>query len=130
MLDKHNLQRKSQKALIVLTWFVVVTLLLSGCGSPAQQPKQYRVGILAGVPSVAQVVEGFRTGMTELGYIEGENIFYDVQIVNFDIATYQSILKKFVDDDVDLILVFPTEAALEAKTIAQDANIPFVFNFI
>jgi hypothetical protein len=27
MLDKHNLQRKSQKALTMLTWFVVVTLL-------------------------------------------------------------------------------------------------------
>lgn len=126
MSNKRNLKGIFQKGWML---FALITMLLSGCVSPTPQPKPYRVGILAGVPSVAQVVEGFRTGMTDLGYIEGEDIFYDVQIVNFNIATYQSVLKKFVDDEVDLILVFPTEAALEAKTITQDTDIPFIFNF-
>jgi putative ABC transport system substrate-binding protein len=67
--------------------------------------------------------------MADLGYIEGENIIYDVQVVNFDIPTYQNIIKKFVDDKVDLIVVTPTEATIEAKIIAQGANIPVVFTF-
>jgi putative ABC transport system substrate-binding protein len=67
--------------------------------------------------------------MAELGYVEGENIVYDVQVTNFDIPTYQSILKKFVDDKVDLIVVSPTEATIEAKTITQGTNIPVVFSF-
>jgi putative ABC transport system substrate-binding protein len=67
--------------------------------------------------------------MTELGYTEGENIVYDVQTTDFDILTYQAVLKKFVADEVDLILVTPTEATIEAKAIAQGTNIPVVFSF-
>jgi putative ABC transport system substrate-binding protein len=67
--------------------------------------------------------------MAELGYVEGQNISYDVQTTNFDIPTYQSILKKFVDDQVDLIVVTPTEATIEAKTLTQGTDIPIVFSF-
>jgi putative ABC transport system substrate-binding protein len=67
--------------------------------------------------------------MTELGYVEGENITYDVQITNFDIPTYQSVIKKFVEDKVDLILVTPTEATMEAKTVTQGTDVPVVFDF-
>jgi len=67
--------------------------------------------------------------MTELGYVEGKNIVYDVQKTNFDMAAYKSILKKFVADKVDLIFVFPTEATQEAKAATQGTNIPVVFAF-
>jgi len=39
----------------------------------------------------------------------------------------QAILKKFVDDKVDLIFVWPVEAALEAKTAVQGTDIPILF---
>jgi putative ABC transport system substrate-binding protein len=42
-------------------------------------------------------------------------------------AAYQSILQKFVADEVDLIFVFPTEASLVAKATTQETNIPVVF---
>jgi putative ABC transport system substrate-binding protein len=67
--------------------------------------------------------------MTDLGYVEGKNIIYDVQTTNFDIPAYQTILKKFVADEVDLILVTPTEATIEAKTITQGTDIPVIFSF-
>jgi putative ABC transport system substrate-binding protein len=67
--------------------------------------------------------------MTELGYIEGQNITYDVQSTGIDIAVYQSILQQFVADDVDLIFVFPTEASQEAKAATQGTDIPVVFDF-
>jgi putative ABC transport system substrate-binding protein len=108
--------------------FAIITMLLSACtATPA--PRSYKVGILVGLDFTAPIAEGFKAGMTELGYIEGENITYDVQITNFDIAAYQSILKKFVADKVDLIVVTPTEATIEAKTITQSTNIPVVFSF-
>jgi putative ABC transport system substrate-binding protein len=87
------------------------------------------VGVLIGLPFTAPIGEGFKAGMTELGYVEGENITYDVQTTDFDLATYQNILKKFVDDKVDLILVSPTEATMEAKAITQGTDIPVVFSF-
>jgi putative tryptophan/tyrosine transport system substrate-binding protein len=124
MLNKKN----SQKLWALLAWAVVIALLISGCAG-TQQAKVYKVGILVGVPVISPVADGFKAGMAELGYIEGKNIVYDTQITNFDIPTYQSVLKKFVDDKVDLIVVTPTEAAIEAKTITKGTNIPVVFTY-
>jgi len=112
----------------LLAWMLIATLLLSGCGS-LQKPKQYKVGILLGVESVVPIGEGFKAGMADLGYVEGENIVYDVQVTNFDIAKYQTILKKFIADEVDLIFVAPTDATIEAKKITEGTDIPVVFSF-
>jgi putative tryptophan/tyrosine transport system substrate-binding protein len=105
----------------------VLALLLSGCG--AEKPKVYRVGVLSGLDFVADITDGFKAEMTALGYVEGENIIYDVQKTNFDMAVYKSILQKFVADKVDLIFVFPTEATMEAKAATQGTNIPVLFDF-
>lgn len=106
---------------------VILGLLLSGCA--AQKSKVYRVGVLSGLDFVADITDGFKARMTELGYVEGENIIYDVQKTNFDMEAYRKILKKFVDDKVDLIVVFPTEATMEAKAAVEGTDIPVVFTF-
>jgi putative ABC transport system substrate-binding protein len=111
-----------------LVCLVIITLLSSGC-SGIQPTKVYRVGILSGLNFVAVITDGFKAKMAELGYVEGENIVYDVQKTDFDLDAYRKILKKFVDDKVDLIVVFPTEATMEAKAATQGTNIPVVFTF-
>ena len=88
-------------------------------------PKVYRVGVLNALDYFSPFVDGFKQRMTELGYVEGENIVYDVQKGPSPIGN-QDILKKFVDDKVDLILVFPTEASIEAKEITQGTEIPVI----
>ncbi len=128
MLGNNHSRTRTRTRWTILVWVVVVSLLLSGCGS-AQKPKVYRVGVLSGLDFVADITDGLKAKMTELGYIEGKNIVYDVQKTNFDMATYKSILKKFVADKVDVIFVFPTEASLEAKAATQGTNIPVVFSF-
>ncbi len=128
MLGHIVSRNNSCKGWSILVVVVVLSLLLSGCGAPAQA-KVYKVGILVGVPVISPIADGFKARMADLGYIEGKNIVYDTQITNFDIPTYQSVLKKFVDDKVDLIVVTPTEAAVEAKGITQGTNIPVVFTY-
>ncbi len=127
MLVKNNSQRKIQKAWVLLSIVIVIAMLLGAC-STAQTSKVYRVGILSGLDAFAPSVDGFKNKMTELGYIEGENITYDVQSTNVDFAAYQTITKKFVADKVDLIFVFPTEASMEAKTATQGTDIPVIFS--
>jgi putative ABC transport system substrate-binding protein len=112
---------------VVSSWFVVLALLLSACS--AEQPKVYRVGVLSGLEFTATLTDGFKAGMIELGYVEGKNIVYDVQTTNVDIDVYRRILQGFVADEVDLILAFPTEAAIEAKAAAAAADIPVIFDF-
>jgi putative ABC transport system substrate-binding protein len=116
-----------QKLWSLLTSVMIMMLILSGC--TGARSKQYKVGVLIGLPFTAPIGDGFKAGMTELGYVEGENIVYDVQTTDFDLAAYQTILKKFVADEVDLILVTPTEATMEAKAITQGTDIPVVFSF-
>jgi putative ABC transport system substrate-binding protein len=89
----------------------------------------YKVGVLSGFNYIAGITDAFKAEMTELGYVEGENIIYDVQKTDFDMEAYKSIAKKFVEDDVDLIFVYPTEAAMEAKMATEGTDIPVLFDF-
>src|SRR5687768_8549287 len=127
MLVKNNSQKKFQKAWVLLSCLIALTMILSGCGQ-APTPKIYRVGVLSGLgPYFAPAVDGFKAQMAELGYVEGENIIYDVQETTVDIEAYKSITQKFVADNVDLIFSFPTEASMEAKAATQGTDIPVVF---
>jgi putative ABC transport system substrate-binding protein len=122
----HHPQNRTGKGwtLLVGAAFVVFSLLLSGC---AQKPKVYRVGILTGLEPLYDIADGFKTGMTELGYVEGKNIVYDLQKTKADPAAEKPILQKFVADKVDLIVVWPTEEVLLAQEATQGTNIPVVF---
>lgn len=121
-------RKNSHNVLALLTWVVITALLLSGCGG-TQNNKQYKVGVLIGLGFTSPIADGFKAGMADLGYVEGKNITYDIQTTDFDIPTYQSILKKFVEEKVDLILVTPTEATIEAKAITKGTDIPVLFSF-
>ena len=103
----------------------LVSLFFGSCSKKTE--KVYHIGILSGLDFFSAITDGFKGKMAELGYIEGKNIFYDVQKTNIDIIAYRNILKKFVSDKVDLIVAFPTEASMEAKSITQGTNIPVVF---
>jgi putative ABC transport system substrate-binding protein len=130
--NKMNINKKrKQKSAIhtTIARIALVTimggLLLSACG--ADEPQVYRVGILSGLDFFADSVASFQAEMTELGYVEGENIVYDVHTMNVDMAAYRSALQGFVEDEVDLIFVFPTEAAAEAKAATEGTDIPVLF---
>jgi putative ABC transport system substrate-binding protein len=126
MLGHNKSQNRTRMGMTLLVGVIVISLLLGGC---AQKPKVYRVGVLSGLSFVADITDGLKAKMTELGYVEGKNIVYDVKKTDFDLAVYKSILQKFVADKVDVIVAFPTEASQEAKAATQGTNIPVVFVF-
>ncbi len=119
-------KKNSRKLWSLLAGVIVIAMLLSGCGQ-AQQTKVYHVGVLSGLDAFSPAIDGFKAKLTELGYVEGKNIVYDVQKTNVDMDAYKSFAKKFVDDKVDMIFVFPTEASMEVKAATQGTNIPVVF---
>jgi putative ABC transport system substrate-binding protein len=128
MKENFKFQSKIGQWQAILVLVVVIGLLVSGCGG-TQTPKVYRVGVLSGVDAFASIADGFKAGMTELGYVEGENVVYDLQKVNADSAGEQQALEKFVSDKVDLIFAFPTEPAVAAKAATLGTDIPVVFAF-
>jgi len=116
---------------LVLVSFTAAAFLLSDGKFPdlgRKTPRIYKIGVLNGFDFFGRTVDGFKAKMAELGYVDGENIAYDVQESNVDLDRYRSILQKFADDKVDLIFTFPTEASMEAKKIAQTTGIPVVFS--
>jgi putative tryptophan/tyrosine transport system substrate-binding protein len=125
MIRNKNSRRKPQGRQAILVGFTLIALLLHGCGS--KQEKVYHVGILSGLDFFSSTADGFKAKMTELGYIEGKNIIYDIQKTQFDPAAEQRILKTFISNKVDLIFTFPTEVSVLAKDIAKETGIPVLF---
>jgi putative ABC transport system substrate-binding protein len=123
---KDNKIRFMQQILLVVL-LVAICLLLGSCSE--KKPKVYRVGILCGLDYIATIPDSFKSKMTELGYIEGKNIIYDMQRTNFEPDKEEQILKQFVKDKVDLIFTFPTEVSMAAKAATQGTNTPVLFCF-
>jgi len=118
---------KSRRKIILTTFLIMACLFISGCGEKKETEKVYQVGILSEVEGFAAIADGFKARMTELGYADGENISYDIQIGNMDPSQERQVAKKFVQDKVDLIFAFPTEASVAAKEATQGTDIPVVF---
>lgn len=89
--------------------------------------KVYHIGIISGTDFFEGTDQGFRDRMTELGYKEGDNIVYDIQKTNNDMAEANKIIENFVNKKVDLIFAFPTNVAVLAKDLAKDTSIPVIF---
>jgi putative tryptophan/tyrosine transport system substrate-binding protein len=131
---KDNPGKKFNPLLVIIPFAVIVILGLIACfvfsdaiNKRLKPQKVYHVGILSGVENFSPTINGFKSEMTKLGYVENENIFYDVRKLNDDRAQEKTISEEFVSNKVDLIFAFPTEAALSAKTAVQNSNIPVVF---
>ncbi len=127
MIIKPRFQSIRRPYAVMLVWIISITLLAGGCGS--QQETVYHVGILSGSDAFLDIAAGFKASMTEAGYIESQNIIYDMQTLNVDPAGEQRIARKFVENQVDLIFAFPTEPALAAKIATQGTDIPVIFAF-
>jgi ABC-type uncharacterized transport system substrate-binding protein len=67
---RHSHQLKYLPLLIVI-FFIITGLPLTACGS---DQKTYTIGVVNILPRLDDTVQGFKAGMTELGYIEGENV--------------------------------------------------------
>ena len=131
MLSNHKFQNRLRKGWTILVGMVVVSLLLSGCGGSAAASKVYHVGILGFAP-FAEIADGFKAKMAELGYVEGKNITYDTQMWDAAVDTLASgteKVKKFVADGADLVVSFPTEQTVLTKAATQGTNVPMVFVF-
>ncbi|WP_419663014.1 ABC transporter, substrate-binding protein [Desulfosarcina variabilis str. Montpellier] len=104
---------------------IVFALLATGCSDKA--PKMYQVGVICGLDHFLPLVDGFKSRMTELGYLQGETIVYDIQTTNADPVADRQIAEMFVKKGVDLILTTPTQASITTQAVIQGTDIPMVF---
>ena len=81
----------------------------------AQQPKVWRIGVLAGVPPTPAMLSAFRDGMRGRGYVEGQNLSIDVRWPQGSFDQDPSVVTELVNSNVDVIVVWGTPATIAAR---------------
>ncbi|WP_066639094.1 ABC transporter substrate-binding protein [Desulfolucanica intricata] len=120
--------------LIIL--LAALTLILTSCGSKdnpysqnQSEDKTLKVGITQFVahPALDLDQKGFLDQMKEEGFIEGENVEFDIKNSQGDPNLAKTVADKFVADKVDLILAITTPSSLAAAQATKGTGIPVVF---
>ena len=98
-------------------------------GSPAQQTgKVYRIGILSPELPPPGFLEVFRQGLGELGYVEGQDIAFEVRSAEGYSQRLAALANHLVELKVDVILVVNTPSVQAAKKAST--TIPIVMTRI
>jgi len=127
--------------LILSLVLLSITLLLSGCGGKASEPqgtaekqgetgkKVFKVGVsqLVAHPALDLDQKGFLDEMKKQGFIEGENVVFDIKNSQGDPNTAKTIADKFVADKVDVILSITTPSSQAAAMATKGTGIPVVY---
>lgn len=116
---------KSQ-TIFTLLFILLVTLIMSGCGN-LEEKKTVKVGVVNLAPPLEPILEGFKAGMEEAGYVEGENIVYIYDGPAPNPEALDGILENLKNENVDLVLTFGTLATLTAKESLAGSGIPVIF---
>lgn len=89
------------------------------------------VGIAQFAPhaSLDNCVEGFKQGMAEAGFVEGENVTYDLQNAQADMANTNQIAQSMVAANVDLLCGVATPMA-QACYNAANGKIPVIYTAV
>ena len=98
---------------------LVVSLLLALLGfsgsAGAQPPERtVRIGLLAPA-SGSDDIEGFLTGMRDLGYVESRNLIVEYRVAGGKVERLDDLLAELIRLKVDVIVTGGTPAALAAK---------------
>lgn len=102
-----------------------VTALLAPVASfSQQQPKVWRIGVLASDSSSTRVYEGFRQGMRKLGYAEGKNFIIQWRFADGQYERLPSLAAELVGLKVDVIVAGTTVSVQAAHNATS--TIPIV----
>jgi len=127
------MSRKILKLVPYICLIVALSLIVAlagGCASAGDEV--YKVGISQIVthPALDDTRQGIIDGLTEAGYIEGEDIEYDYQNSEGDMALVASIAQKFVSEKLDVIVTIATPNSQAAISAAEGTDIPVVFSAV
>ena len=94
----------------------------------ASTPKMVVVGVIALTEVDASTLQGFKEGMSALGYIEGTNIRYLAEGPARTIDRLDGIISRVLAQNVDLIFVSSTPATLKVQQATLNTPLPVIFD--
>ncbi|HUT42958.1 MAG TPA: ABC transporter substrate-binding protein [Desulfobacterales bacterium] len=119
---------------IILTIIIIIAAILIGfvgfvlTGKTPPEKKMFTIGIARWNSDLTYSgnVEGFKEGLAEMGYVEGENVKFIIKTPESDLKIQRQIIQSFIDAKVDLIFSITTPGTLVAKEMTSE--IPIVFS--
>lgn len=124
---KRNRQSKFSFMFLVI-FFILANLSLTACGSGAQAQETFTIGVINYIPPLEPTLDGFKAGMAELGYIEGENVTYIYNgITKPDPAMINAEIENLLSQDIDLLFTMGNPTTLAAKQAVEGTDIPVIF---
>jgi putative tryptophan/tyrosine transport system substrate-binding protein len=110
---------------LALAMILALGLLAAPLAAEAQQAARvYRIGFLRSGPPPETFIEGFRQGLSELGYIEGQSITIEYGLAD-STDRLPGVVTELVRRHVDVLLASGTPPVAAAKNATQ--TIPIVF---
>lgn len=111
---------------------LMALVLVPPAAADASESKTYTIGITQIVthPALDANRQGFIDQMEQEGFVEGENVKYDIQTAEGDMSLATSIAQKFVSRKVDLILSIATPTSQASVNMTKGTDIPVVFGSV
>ena len=114
------------------TWFpafliAVMLTLTQGFAGAEQAAKVPRIGLLGHANTGSPILQSFRQGLRELGYVEGQNIILEPRDSHGDTSQFYNLAADLVRLQVDVI-VAQSPASISAAMKATK-TIPIVMTF-
>jgi putative ABC transport system substrate-binding protein len=97
---------------------------------PKKETKVYTIGLLQMSPTVSENMEGFKMGMSELGYKENVNVKYFYRDAEGDLKKLEEYANELVAMKPDLIFVNTSPATKIIKEKTEGTGIPVVFSMV
>ena len=108
-----NVGKQKRGSKMRLGWAVALLILaLIISPSAAQGQKVHRIGALVADDQFIPAVDGFKQRMTELGYLEGKNVIYDLHNSKGDQDLLRKMAETLVQQKPDLIVTSSTTATV------------------
>lgn len=112
-----------KRSLFLVTIFISLFLLISISFQVSVQAEErvFRVGISQFVehPALDSAREGFIEGLSESGFVVGENLELFHENAQADFSTTQTIAQKFKGQNLDLVLAIATPNAQSAAGVLE-----------
>lgn len=124
----NRYRRRYCSPVLLLSMLSLLVSSLAACGPTESGPMT--VGIVNLLPDLDSAVEGFKAGMAEIGYVEGEDITYVYPGATGNPAALAGAAQDLVAADVDLIFCVTTPACLAAQQATQDTDVAVVFSAV
>ncbi|WP_051273304.1 ABC transporter substrate-binding protein [Desulfotruncus alcoholivorax] len=122
------------KVIFNLLAALIFILTAVGCGTGKEQPAQsqdkvLKIGVTQFVahPALDLDQKGFLDQMKKEGFIDGQNVKFDIQNSQGDPNLAKTIADKFVADKVDAIFSITTPSSQAAAQATKGTGIPVVF---